>query len=58
MTPDEPKPATDEARVPLHAAGRDWKTVDRPIINSPHKVKKVEPKGEPCTYWTIFSSLI
>ena len=28
MTPNEPKPATAEARALLRAAGRDWKTVE------------------------------
>ena len=28
MPPNEPKPATAEARALLHAAGREWKTVE------------------------------
>ena len=28
MPPNEPQPATAEARALLHAAGRDWKTVE------------------------------
>ena len=41
MPPNEPKPATAEARALLHAAGRDWKTVELLLLHPDAPVSSV-----------------
>jgi HEPN domain-containing protein len=41
MPPNEPQPATAEARALLHAAGQDWKTVELLLLHPDAPVSSV-----------------